>query len=71
MTRRLTLRGFIVTDHNDLAKEYLPRAAGWVADGSLKFRETYVDGLDRAVDAFLGLHKGENIGKMLVRLDRG
>ena len=71
VTRRLTLRGFIVTDHNDLAKEYLPRAAGWVADGSLKFRETYVDGLDRAVDAFLGLHKGENIGKMLVRLDRG
>ena len=71
VTRRLTLRGFIVTDHNDLAKEYLPRAAGWVADGSLRFRETYVDGLDRAVDAFLGLHKGENIGKMLVRLDRG
>ena len=71
VTRRLTLRGFIVTDHNDLAREYLPRAAGWVADGSLKFRETYVDGLDRAVDAFLGLHKGENIGKMLVRLDRG
>ncbi|MBY9073289.1 NADP-dependent oxidoreductase [Nocardioides sp. WL0053] len=71
VTRRLTLRGFIVTDHNDLAREYLPRAAGWVADGSLKFRETYVEGLDRAVDAFLGLHKGENIGKMLVRLDRG
>ena len=71
VTRRLTLRGFIVTDHNDLAREYLDRAAGWVADGSLKFRETYVEGLDRAVDAFLGLHKGENIGKMLVRLDRG
>lgn len=68
VTRRLTLRGFIVTDHGDLAKEYLPRANGWLRDGSLRFRETYYDGLDRAVDAFLDLHRGANIGKMLVRL---
>lgn len=66
--RRLTLRGFIVTDHNDLAKEYLTRASGWIQDGSLRFRETYYDGLDRAVDAFLDLHRGANFGKMLVRL---
>jgi len=68
VARRLALRGFIVSDHNDLAKEYLARAGGWLADGSLKFKETYVDGLDNAVDAFLGLHKGSNLGKMLVRL---
>ena len=68
VARRLALRGFIVSDHNDLAKEYLAQAAGWLADGSLKFRETYVDGLDNAVDAFLGLHRGSNLGKMLVRL---
>jgi len=68
VARRLTLRGFIVSDHNDLAKEYLARAGGWLADGSLKFKETYVDGLDNAVDGFLGLHKGNNLGKMLVRL---
>ena len=41
---------------------------GWVADGSLRWRETVVDGLDHAVDAFLGLHRGDNTGKMLVRL---
>ena len=68
VARRLMLRGFIVSDHNDLAKEYLSRAGGWLADGSLKFKETYVDGLDNAVDAFLGLHRGSNLGKMLVRL---
>jgi len=66
--KRLTLRGFIVGDHDDLAKEYLDRAGQWLADGRLSYRETYVDGLDAAVDAFLGLHRGENIGKMLVRL---
>ena len=68
VTRRLTLRGFIVTDHQDLAKEYLGQAGRWLADGSLTFRETYVDGLEHAVDAFLGLQRGQNIGKMLVRL---
>jgi NADPH-dependent curcumin reductase CurA len=68
VTRRLLLRGFIVRDHGDLAEEYFPRAAGWLADGTLKYRETFVDGLDNAVDAFLGLHQGSNLGKMLVRL---
>lgn len=68
VSKRLTLRGFIVTDHGDLAGEFYRRAGAWVADGSLRWRETVVDGLDHAVDAFLGLHRGENTGKMLVRL---
>jgi NADPH-dependent curcumin reductase CurA len=68
VTRRLRLQGFIVTDHGDLAKEYLTTAAGWLREGRLKYRETYADGLDHAVDAFLDLHRGANIGKMLVRL---
>ena len=68
VSKRLTLRGFIVTDHHDAASEFYRRAGGWLADGSLKYRETYVDGLDHAVEAFLGLHRGDNIGKMLVRL---
>ena len=68
VSKRLTLRGFIVTDHGDAASEFYRRAGGWVADGTLQHRETVVDGLDNAVDAFLGLHRGENVGKMLVRL---
>lgn len=68
VSKRLTMRGFIVTDHGDAASEFYQRAGAWVADGSLTWRETVVDGLDNAVDAFLGLHRGDNTGKMLVRL---
>ncbi len=68
VTKRLRMEGFIVTDHGDLAAEFYRRAGAWVASGELRHRETVVDGLDHAVDAFLGLHRGENLGKMLVRL---
>ena len=68
VSKRLTLRGFIVTDHGDAASEFYRRAGAWVADGSLQWRETVLDGLDHAVDALLGLHRGDNTGKMLVRL---
>ncbi|GCD88993.1 NADP-dependent oxidoreductase [Nocardioides sp. LS1] len=68
VSKRLTLRGFIVSDHADAAKEFFTQAAGWLADGRLVHRETFVDGLDRAVEAFLGLGTGQNTGKMLVRL---
>ncbi|WP_166389823.1 NADP-dependent oxidoreductase [Nocardioides ochotonae] len=68
VTKRLRMQGFIVTDHGDVAREYQQLARQWVADGKLVSRETVVDGLDHAVDAFLGLHRGENLGKMLVRL---
>ncbi len=69
VSKRLTLRGFIVSDHAaEASREFYRRATGWLAEGSLKHRETVVDGLDHAVEAFLGLHRGENTGKMLVRL---
>ncbi|MBJ7471605.1 MAG: NADP-dependent oxidoreductase, partial [Solirubrobacteraceae bacterium] len=60
--KRLTLRGFIVSDHSDLATEYAQLAAGWLADGSLSFEKTVVDGFDHTVDAFLGLLSGANTG---------
>lgn len=65
---RGTIKGFLVGDHWDLSGEYAAQAAGWLADGSLTHRETFVDGLDNAVDAFLGQLRGENTGKMVVRL---
>ena len=65
---RGTITGFLVGDHWDLAGEYAQRAADWMADGSLTSRETFNDGIDHAVDAFLGVLRGENLGKMVVRL---
>ncbi len=66
--KRLTLRGCIVSDHADLASEFHRRAGAWFAEGSLVHRETVVDGLDHAVDAFLDLLRGGNTGKMVVCL---
>jgi NADPH-dependent curcumin reductase CurA len=69
VTRRLTLRGILVTDHLHRFPEYIGRAAGWLADGSLRAEETVVTGIERAPAAFLGMLRGANTGKMLVRLD--
>jgi NADPH-dependent curcumin reductase CurA len=66
--KRLTLRGFIIGDHQDLAAEYAQLAAGWLKDGSLRYEETVVDGIDNTVEAFLGMLNGANTGKMLIRL---
>ena len=66
--RRLTVTGFIVGDHRDAASEFYRTVGGWLAEGRLSFRETFVDGLENAVEGFLGLGTGGNTGKMLIRL---
>jgi len=67
--RRITLRGFIVRDHEDLRPEFERQVSGWLRSGEIVNRQTVVDGIDNAVDAFLGMLKGQNVGKALVRLD--
>jgi NADPH-dependent curcumin reductase CurA len=67
--KRLTLRGFIVTDHGRRMKDYLPEMAGWLREGTVHWKETVVDGLENATGAFRGLLAGENLGKMVVRLN--
>jgi NADPH-dependent curcumin reductase CurA len=68
LTRRLTIRGFIVFDHADLEPAFLREVGGWVRSGRIKYREHVVEGLENAVDAFLGLFSGANFGKLLVRV---
>ena len=65
---RIMMKGFIVFDYFPRMAEFYSAMGPWVANGTVKSRETVVDGLDSAADAFLGLFKGENTGKMLVRL---
>ncbi|WP_104167853.1 NADP-dependent oxidoreductase [Arthrobacter sp. SX1312] len=67
VTRSLTLEGFIVGRHQDLQAEFAELMTGWLADGSIVFDETVVDGIQNAVGAFLDMMNGANTGKMLVR----
>lgn len=66
--KRLTLQGFIVSDHTDRQAQFHADMAAWIQAGKLKWEETILDGLDKAPQAFIGLFAGDNIGKMLVRL---
>ena len=65
---RLTIEGFIVGEHMEVWPEALKELATMVATGKLKYRETIADGLAAAPEAFLGLLKGRNFGKQLVKL---
>ena len=68
ITKRLSLQGFIVFDHDDLMERYLDLATAWIADGQLRPQETLRYGIDNALDALLEMLRGENVGKMLVGL---
>ena len=65
--RGLTLKGFTVGNYVQHFPAFSADMAGWLAAGDVVFDETVVDGIDHAVDAFLGLMRGENTGKMVVR----
>ncbi len=68
LVSRLTIEGFIVSEHMDVWPEALRELGGYVAQGKLKFRESVAQGLASAPEAFIGLLKGKNFGKQLVKL---
>ncbi|MFN9746066.1 MAG: NADP-dependent oxidoreductase [Betaproteobacteria bacterium] len=68
LTQRLKLQGFIVSEHMALWPAALKELGAGVAEGRIKYRETVAQGLDAAPEAFLGLLKGRNFGKQVVRL---
>ncbi|WP_336630927.1 MULTISPECIES: NADP-dependent oxidoreductase [unclassified Microbacterium] len=70
VTRSLTLRGFTLAAHLDLAPEFNARMAEWFGAGEIVYDETVVDGIEHTVDAFLDMMRGANTGKMLVRTAR-
>jgi NADPH-dependent curcumin reductase len=68
LTKRLTLRGFIVSDFADQAPAFARDVGGWLAEGKIKYKEDVVEGLENAPAAFIGLLNGRNFGKLLVRV---
>ena len=65
---RLRLEGFIVSEHMEVWPEALAELGNLVAAGKLKYRESVAEGIESAPDAFIGLLKGRNFGKQLVKL---
>jgi NADPH-dependent curcumin reductase len=66
--KRLRIQGFIVSDRWQRFGEYRAMAAPLVRGGQLRYREDILEGLDRAPDALIGLLRGRNFGKLLVKL---
>lgn len=67
VTKRLTVRGFIVSDHSELHGEFVKDMSGWLREGKIRDRTTVFHGIDQAVTAFRGLFLGENTGKAIVK----
>lgn len=68
LTQRLMLQGFIVSEHPQIWPQALQELGGMVATGKLKYRESVAQGLAAAPQAFLGMLKGQNFGKQIVKL---
>ena len=66
--KQLTLKGFLVGGYWQHMAEFVETMSGWLADGTVRYDETVVDGLENAPQAFMDLLDGANTGKMLVRL---
>ncbi|MFD5282772.1 NADP-dependent oxidoreductase [Streptomyces rubrogriseus] len=62
------IEGFLVGDHYDLQPKFVEEVGPWVRDGELKYRETVVEGIENNLEAFLGVLRGDNTGKMIVKL---
>jgi NADPH-dependent curcumin reductase len=68
LTKRLNFRGFIVSDFAARHGDFIRDMSGWVREGKVKYKEFVSDGLESAPDSFMGLLKGANFGKQLVRV---
>ena len=68
LVNRALIQGFIISDHVERMPEFLRDCSEWVRTGRLKYREDIVDGPERSPDAFIGLLRGKNLGKLIVRV---
>ncbi len=65
---RVTMKGFVVYEFNDMREQFLTDMRTWMAEGKMKYQETIMQGIEQAPAALIGLLEGKNTGKMLVRL---
>lgn len=68
LVNRALVQGFIVSDHMHRLPAFLADCVAWMREGRLRYREDVVDGLAAAPEAFIGLLRGRNFGKLIVRV---
>ena len=68
LTKRLRIQGFIVYDFASDYPDFARDMASWIEEGRVKYREDIVDGIEQAPEAFVGLLKGKNFGKLVVKV---
>jgi NADPH-dependent curcumin reductase CurA len=68
LSKRIRMQGFIIFDYASRFAEFIGPMSRWVADGTIKFREDIVEGLEHAPTALIGLLEGRNFGKLVVRV---
>jgi NADPH-dependent curcumin reductase CurA len=68
LTKRLTIRGFIVSDFAAKEADFLRDVSTWLREGRIKYREHVIEGLENAPRGLMGLLRGENFGKTVVRV---
>lgn len=69
LSKSLTIRGFIQRDFSEQRPAFYEAMTQWIADGTVRYREDIVEGLEHAPEAFIGLLEGKNFGKLVVKLD--
>ena len=66
--QRLSLKGFIFSDHNDILNEFNVSMSKWINEGRIKWKENIFEGLENAPKTFVSLFKGETLGRTLVKI---
>ena len=69
LLKRLTFRGFIVLDYASQFPDFITDMSAWLSEGRVKYREDITDGLENAPRELIGLLKGENFGKKIIRVN--
>jgi len=69
LSKRLRVQGFIYRDFDEQRADFLTEAGAWLREGLIRYREDVVEGLQNAPEAFVGLLKGRNFGKLLVKVE--
>ncbi len=69
LTKRMMIKGFIVFNHYDQREESIIALSKWINEGKIKYKEDFVEGLENAPNAFIGLLNGKNFGKLVVKVN--